>query len=732
MQNKQKLTYGIKGKLISATAMLLVALIMVVSSSYAWFTLSTAPEVTGINTAVGANGALEMALRSLEDVKDGQVSGDSNLYWGNLVDLNKNSHGIDYGVDLITLLPSVLNTTDGSTISGQPLQIPAYGADGRVSSLSASTLTGIYDTTNANFYPSKDLGFRAVGTASGMTDRQLAYRTAKSNASTATAQATNVASSSLTNNGGTLANIAVKRGMGGTTATYTQDDVAAMLVIVNDLLGYDTVSGTETVHVTGALEYIEKAYAEYIKMFIAGQANNMSDDDWKAVNTAIADAKLSDLVTETGTLKVGGVSDVLTTEFTTAITKLYETIAEVKNAQSELNALKTAGSNAIQWSEFQAPLYRLADIDAMTLNGYAASTAKENMSNIVNSVASQGVNVVMASGGGVYADIADHCGDYNAFVTIEELSAGGITLTNVNAKMSTETSAEYLTTLGNGMSTISPAPTNSGDQKMPFTEYYGFIVDLAFRTNAKESNLLLQTEAIDRIYDDNTNDATMGHGSTMTFKSTSANFADTQVAALMKHIRLVFFTPSGDGESGGTILAYAKLNMENATIDSNGVTAGIYLYTSSTGTTYKTDANGNYVDASNTVLYYKVGTSYYAAADCTVGADNAVTVNVGASAVAVENMTGLVEVAGTTDTFLEGSDAVITSLTQNTQHNVSVLVYLDGNTITNADVAFDAASSMEGTMNLQFASSANLVPMEYADLHQSGNANNGADAGNQG
>ena len=53
---------SIRSKLVAAVAMLLVASFMVASSSYAWFTLSTAPEVTGIKTTVGANGSLEIAL----------------------------------------------------------------------------------------------------------------------------------------------------------------------------------------------------------------------------------------------------------------------------------------------------------------------------------------------------------------------------------------------------------------------------------------------------------------------------------------------------------------------------------------------------------------------------------------------------------------------------------------------------------------------------------------------
>ena len=51
----------------------------------------------------------------------------------------------------------------------------------------------------------------------------------------------------------------------------------------------------------------------------------------------------------------------------------------------------------------------------------------------------------------------------------------------------------------------------------------------------------------------------------------------------------------------------------------------------------------------------------------------------------------------------------------NTATAVSTLVYLDGDNITNADVA-NAASSMTGSMNLQFSTNVPLVPMEYTPL----------------
>ncbi len=99
----------IKSKLMAAISMLLVSSIMMVSSTYAWFTLSTAPEVTGITTAVGANGNLEMALLPATgvttDIKSEAGDGNKawnlrNLTWGNLVDV---SNAEFYGMDKTTL-----------------------------------------------------------------------------------------------------------------------------------------------------------------------------------------------------------------------------------------------------------------------------------------------------------------------------------------------------------------------------------------------------------------------------------------------------------------------------------------------------------------------------------------------------------------------------------------------------------------------------------------------------
>ena len=160
---------GIRNKLLAAVAMLMVSSIMVVSSTYAWFTLSTAPEVKNISTTVAGNGSLEIALMpasgSLSEIGNGLASESAggtvavttaNTTWGNVINL---SDGF-YGLGSVTLLPAVFDETTLNT----PLKTPVYGADGRVASLETNTSLKTWDEASAKFVTkAAPYGVRAVG-----------------------------------------------------------------------------------------------------------------------------------------------------------------------------------------------------------------------------------------------------------------------------------------------------------------------------------------------------------------------------------------------------------------------------------------------------------------------------------------------------------------------------------------------------------------------------------------
>lgn len=778
---ERKVRYGIKGKLISAIAMLMVAVIMTVSSTYAWFTLSTAPEVTGISTAVGANGALEMLL--LAKNADGtwsymtgaDVYGDKNTTWGNLVDLSDNAV---YGTDKVVLYPAQLNTSlPGKVNMDSPLNYPEYGPDGRVDSVTGQTMvSGGYGTTGS-FVENTQYGYRAVGATSGLSAREIALRAATSSINVLKNQAQGKAELSLTDNGSTLADMAIQKVLVD-APVFGVDHYNAVASMIEGL--------------EATLDLLDEAYQQAILAWAASNATSADDTVYNAVKAIVDDnanyadieavvaaveAKFTewqetilDLTGESVTLSlptwiVGDPADgdntaleqfkTMKTDVETAATRLAALLPE--------NATEPEANAEFTYAEMTNALQPLVNMSSLMVNDLPLSEKDAIMS---SALTEREVWVSMSSGAGVYADVADQCGSYMASIKVD---AGSLLGASEEILMDAEMRAT--TTLGtNAYLQVAidevkavGAPANEQGES-PFSEYYGYIVDLAFRTNAAASNLLLQQEGVDRIYSDNNNETTMGKGSTMTFGSTTTSFSTESVKDLMRHIRIIFFSTDGENE----IYAYAKLDVDNATVANGQVTAAMYIY--------EMVEAYNIAEIEN-VTVYQEGEKYYLDAEKT----KEVTVKEGTTPTddgegnlkaivtnltvfrgePVETTTGEGEEAVTTttynyytdyytqdestliytttdaaaDTQIRGENdanvrqievtrdaddekfGVITPLTQNAIKHVSALVYLDGQTIQNSDVAAEAASSMTGTTNFQFASDANLVPMEYGDLH---------------
>lgn len=644
MENTKK-NYSMKSKLISAIAMLLVATIMLVSSTYAWFTLSTKPEVSGISTAVGANGALEMLLATQKDnawfYGTGEVGTktiqERNTYWGNLVDLS-DKNGTYYGSKLITLYPATLNVVDGKINPGAPIKTPEYGADGRVEQVTPGGMFGIYSGTS--FLEADNYGFRAVGMASGLSEREQAFRVAVSQIMVNASSAQVKARTALSANGNTLASIAIKKAMVD-GATYETAEIAAV--------------GSMISGIKEALAAVEAAYLEVIYATIYSSELGLED----LVAIAAANAAKSAAAAETsGNLgaKIAAVvtaakeqGATLNTADLPTYTKFQEAVTKFTTAQTKHGEI--SGKEECTWTELSAALYPLVDIDKIKINDYTPAQVKDNTGAIASQViAGKGINVVIPSEGGVFADIADYAGDYTVAIQINTADLKlGVDAGVVDATMKADSTLTTSIFAGakNEINTKKPSG-NSTDK--PITEFYGYAIDLAFRTNASTSNLLLQTTAADRIYNGNQNEETMGKGSTMTFATTDATFTKDKMLNLMSKFEVVFY----DTETT-KILGYAKLdtNADNVTgTAADGITANLLML----------DAEKNLITAQK--------------------------------------------------------DAVITALSPNVAQHVTVLVYLNGADIEDEDVAASAVQSMSGTFNIQFASSAELQPMEYSDLHQ--------------
>lgn len=276
----------------------------------------------------------------------------------------------------------------------------------------------------------------------------------------------------------------------------------------------------------------------------------------------------------------------------------------------------------------------------------------------------KGVTVEMPDGTGVFAEFAALSNNYTIPTIVNvEVSYGTthINLPNTPFTLTTTSAATNYTTTTAGVKAVTAAANGANDTTF-LTGFYGYAIDLAFRTNATGSKLQLATDGLQRIYngtdDASANPETLGGGSTMTFKAADgATLTNEQVQNLMKAIRVAFIDPDK-----GTIYGIASLDtIATDTEDTAAFTGKLTLKKFS----------------------------------FTAGVVN----------------------LETPDT----ATADLMDLPQNTATKLSVVVYLDGDKVDNSMVA-NAAQSITGSLNLQFKSSADLNPMDYSPL-KNGTAN---------
>lgn len=701
---------GIRNKMVAAVSMLLVASIMMVSSTYAWFTLSTAPEVTGITTNVGANGNLEMMLlnkasfNSTEEnlgvesgVNDSMALGnvtEANLKWGNLVDLASQ----DYGLQSIVMNPARLNITEitqenaanSYTLSSSVLKAPTYTSDGRVLDVDKDTLTSGYsdgtwkwDETAPNAY-----GVRVIGTTSGVTERLTAYRAAISARAAAIESAKNHARNSLINNGQTLANIVVKAALQGNDSTFEKADLETLKALIAKLKEANDAAGEAIVQTVLAYNLSDQ-----------NKDTNFTDADVAKLKEAFNGAlntTAGTLTLPTGfTYSAGGDGTILKpggTATDTAVAKWTANNTSINDASTSLETLIGLNSESYTYTQIEGVVNKLINKEHATV-GSVRNPKKDNANDIIKHLMANNNTLIieMESGSGIYANIAELVGDYTASGFTVYVDAGSIA-TDVNVSMSTkvvtaETSATLpmIPKLNVGSA---PAATLDDSVKPLLTDHYGYALDFGFRTNAAASELQLQTADIQRVYSGegaSEATATQGGGSYMEFRTSNpTNFSVDELRALMSALRVVFVEPVQTENAGVTynVLGVAAADITRST-DDNGAT-----YTYAGGTPTDDDMG----------LKAELYLNTYEVKDGVLTLNGKKTTGEAADAAA---------------------DNKLTALTQNVAKKVTAIVYLDGDIVDNTMVA-NAASSMTGSLNLQFSSSATLKPMENTGMRGGG------------
>lgn len=686
-KKKVLMPFGLRNKLMAAISMLLVSSIMLVSSTYAWFTLSTAPEVKGISTSVGANGNLEMALLSTDSFKDltkiTSAVGDSsqtadktlataNLTWGNLVDLNYKKTGETgnfYGLDQIKLMPARLNVTDAAKLTTDKLlSTPKYGNDGRVTELSNDTFSSSKLDTQGFVALTGDAqtyGVRAVGESSTMSPQEKGLANAKSNYGLNLNAAKNEVSTALKDNMQNLANAMLGYAAATTEEPYVIQEVekAAITALLN---GIDN-----------GLDKIDMAYGDVLRAYAASQIADATVYE-KALKTVVEEEKTG----ETGTTPAVTFENATYTQAKEKLADLGFSVpadaSAFTTAVDNLTTMREAVAAARAKTTGESPNYKgavqaLVDTDGMTMMGLSMKKPTEGatpediaktvykkdtngnwvvdknklIGKALGGALANGIELVMGENSGLFAEIAKVTGNYSASNKINVKYGTELTVTDAAVVM--KTNVNQNTAVGNALQGIQANDKVTGNTRY-ITDTYGYVIDLAVRTNAANSKLQLAKDGVQRVYTDATNTETMGGGSTMTFEAAKVDGAavlqDVQVQRLMEAIRVVFFNPDT-----GDIYGYAIPG--DFTVEGGKTTGKLVLQTA-------TLENG--------------------------------------------------ELSFTPKT---GDDLM--DLQQNSATKISVLVYLDGDKVDNSMVA-NAAESITGSLNLQFKSSANLVPMQNSAL----------------
>lgn len=556
-QRKATTPQALKRKLVSALSMLLISAVLMTGTTYAWLVLSTAPEVSGITTNVGANGALEIALLTSETREDlskirtsafgeslaNERVASTNTTWGNLIDLTV----ADYGLNELVLLPARLQYSardDGSyTVNSGLLSVPVYGYDGRVADLTDNTVSAIY--TNREFSYNvgvQDYGVRAIGTSDSLSVQASALAMAKGNIVSYTKSANSTAAAALSSNGPDLFGIILAYS-GNRNTTFGDSDVAVIKAMVSDL--------------KKSVDYIDLALRQGL---VAVAASEIGDKNlFGTVQSKIMDTSknLSVIIAELTELDAASIPG----SFNTWVTK-------AETAENNLNYASTAcdglSGGSYTWDDLKTPLNYVMNMEKVFINEKSFSELDSSMA---GDLMANGALLTLPSGSGVFADVADFAGDYTtAFnyggvaVEIETLTAEG--------------DNPYLTVLSDSIKDLEAADgSGSGVQTAELTSTYGYALDMAFRCNAAgTSNLLLQTAAVQRIYSDSTSNSTMGGGSYMEFSTKDESLSLDQMLKLMDAVRVAFV------DDQGALLNVAKLNISNRSVTDGVVKAPLYIY----------------------------------------------------------------------------------------------------------------------------------------------------------
>ena len=601
-------------KLNVTLVLVVVCLVLSVWTSYAWLTISRNPEVQRVETNIGANGSLEIALLTQETYQDPtlikttvgdsavkQDAQESNKSWGNVIQLEAG-----YGLDKIKLLPARLNVTSNEdgvyTVGSSILKTAEFGIDGRIKILSDDTVSTIWEDKDFTFYVDQQrYGVRAIGTISNLSSQQIALAGARTLTKTYTEAAHRTAENTWHTYGAGIVDIIYRHYALG-HMYFTDSDTKLLQDFANGMLE--------------SMEYVDGALRQ--SMIGMAAAYVYDEPDFET---------LSEMISSTSNLMSCINKEYMGEQY-------YYMLHDVAEAVSaDLNSAKSAVAGSLyamtdrSWSSIESVLINLFDPQHIYLGNkvLADTDAFESLT--------KDNTLLVSTESGVMGRIAEYTGNYSAFANWKD---------NISMEAQTASAAEKGMMVQMQVALGSVKAAVGGWTRTNMDNLYGFAIDLAFRCNVP-SQLQLQTWEALRVEGASEYPAMQGSGSYMQF--TSDNMDEDQLINLMDVIRVGFLNDKGE------LMKVAKLNISNYSIGEEGeIYAPLRLYE------YEVDEIGKII------------------------------------------------VQGRSE------DAAIMELPENAPVIMTVVVWLDGDHVDNSMVSAIDQQSMNGILNLQFSSDADLVP----------------------
>ncbi|MBQ3869092.1 MAG: hypothetical protein II777_00965, partial [Clostridia bacterium] len=532
-------------------------------------------------------------------------------------------------------------------------------------------------------------GVGIIGTASGRNERMKNYPVALGNALNNINAARNNAQTMLQTNGSSIASIFIKIATADSSnlaaTTFTKAEVETLGSMIT---GLETSNG-----------YVWLAIKDIALASTLSRANDVELTDAQ-VTQLVADVEAA-----TTPAELAAVTNMraFTDEINDAIDNYEATATKISSARAAYNAFDVENNDGpFGYAAVKSLIDHLIDKTRVQVADKVNPGRDDKQDLIDAATGGQAVPITLLSGSGALYDIAKSAGDYRATGIETDVDNSGLTV-HVRVSISTQAVAPILLTAARDQAVADLAPTNASGSTGSLDNAYGYAIDFGFRTNAPDAKLLLQDQARQRIYNDGTvtNTQTLGGGTYVKFSSLDLDkFTLDDIRALASALRIVFAIPElgEDSETGNITLSYKILTIAapDITVTVNETT-GEKTYAGGT----PSDEDG---DGKEETLTVNIALFGFTVADAS---DGGKIVTLGTKKLDAEDNTK--------------NDLTLLTLTQNVAQKLSTVIYFDGDAIDNTMVA-NAEKSMTGSLNFQFATDVDLVPMENASLRNGENA----------